>query len=379
MRPLLWILNSGLAILLIGTGMFVYLTKISIPAKVSIKPETLHFEQEEEPSADISAIYENDLFNTYTKPTQKTGPEKEVSTPIPEPPKPKSVVVPKTPEPEIKPPLDIALKGTVVFNDDSKNIAMISDNKSHEEKNYKVGDTIEDAQLVRIFHNKIILIRSNEQQEIVFFDEKEAQLETSITKKTWDHVVKKDSEAHYLVDPSAFVSTIPMLSQFIDLLDLTTVYKQGQSIGCRIGKYPDHSIAPSMGLTSGDIIKTINSIEIASNEGRVRAYNTITAMKVGDEITVEIQRSGSSVKITFTLAKLKQPEKKESLTIEKQGEEEIIILGKKSQEQIQEQKVKLLKERYQAAPTLEKIRKKLKENMAKQGSHDIRKRLGLAH
>ena len=39
----------------------------------------------------------------------------------------------------------------------------------------KTGDVIEDAQLMRIFSNKVVLVRSNGQQEVLYLREKDAK------------------------------------------------------------------------------------------------------------------------------------------------------------------------------------------------------------
>lgn len=53
---------------------------------------------------------------------------------------------------------------------------MIADNKTNQEGTFKVGDTVQDAQLIRIFSNKIILLRNNGQQEVLYLREQDAKL-----------------------------------------------------------------------------------------------------------------------------------------------------------------------------------------------------------
>ena len=322
---------------------------------------------------DIAAIYQNDLFNTYQQPIPKVDTPSPIA--LPPPPIPSPIPIPKKPKPQFKDPMDIALKGTIVFSDNSNNIAIISDNKTKKEKNYKEGHSIEDAQLIRIFHNKIILLRSNAQQEIVYIDEEEAKREEEFTQKIWSAVVKNIDKDEYIIDPYRFVEYVPSLGSLINILNIATVYKDGISIGCRIGKYPEDSIAPHMGLVSGDIITHINDIKTTTNENRMNIYNIITELKLGDKINLKIQRKKQPIELIFTMQVIKQKKEKDiQKEIEKEGP---IVLGQLSEEQLKAEKVKLLENRYKFAPTAEKIKESEKEKMIRYGNKDLKKRLGI--
>ena len=120
----------------------------------------------------------------------------ESTIPFPEPPAQQKIVIPAIIEPEFLDPLQVTLKGIIVVSsNDSKNRAMIQDNKTMQEGTYKVGDLIQDAQLIRIFKNKIIFLRLNGQQEVLYLREQDAKVDPAYSlSHEWDTVVKKTGQ-----------------------------------------------------------------------------------------------------------------------------------------------------------------------------------------
>ena len=103
MKTLLWILNSGMLLLLGLIGLFSFLSDPKIPRKESIQPShsaAVLADQDSSVVIDPSIIYENDLFGTYHKPTA-TGEPKEIVIVAPQPPTPTPVIVPKEPKTDI--------------------------------------------------------------------------------------------------------------------------------------------------------------------------------------------------------------------------------------------------------------------------------------
>ena len=106
----------------------------------------------------------------------------------------------------------------------------------------------------------------------------------------------KQAKCFYVVDPLSFIIHIPNLSQCIDALNLITVYKQGESIGCRVGSLPPKSIGLALGFQQGDIITAINSIPSTTTDSRFEIYQTIVGIcKLGDTIHVAMTRNNKII------------------------------------------------------------------------------------
>jgi type II secretory pathway component PulC len=121
----------------------------------------------------------------------------------------------------------------------------------------------------------------------------------------WSKVVRNIDTAVYQVDPKALIKRIPNVSQMIEMLDLTTAYQQGRSLGCMIGSIAPQSIGSALGFESGDIITRINDVPTTTTKDRTTIYQSIKNMIEGDTIVVTLTRKGQELTITYILQKIK--------------------------------------------------------------------------
>ncbi len=375
MRHPFWILNTSLLVLLLVCAGFIFFTQQTLPKKMSGSKKTLAvkaasaFATEAEPVA-ITKIYENDLFDTYH---EKIMPPLEPSyvSQIPTAPSPSVVTVPEDPLVPFLPPLKITLKGIMILNDESHNVVVIEDNATKKEQNYKVGDAVEDAELVRILHNRVVLIRSNGQFETLYLSEKDIAdpvLENDM-RDGWIQTAKKIDPATIEVDPTSFVEVVQTLAEFIDMFDITTVYKRGKNIGCRIGKIAPESLPTVLGLEPGDIILSIAGIQTTSTDSRLQIFRHLAQLKLEDSFTVTGQRSGQLFAFSIVLKDLKDP-----LILPRkllaQEEEKVGILTGPSPEELEQERIQILKDRYTFAQTAQDILIEQREQMLTKSKKD---------
>jgi type II secretory pathway component PulC len=188
MKHPFWILNSTLLLTLFTAVLFILFARVKLPRRQSIEPYDISLEDEKTDQINLEEIYKNDLFKTY-QPILPDIETIETEETLPSPPSAVGAQVPETPEVQFFDPLSITLTGIIVQEDDTKNIAIILDNKTQQQINYKVGDEIEDAQIVRILKDKVILIRSNGQQEILYVKQEDAKADNPEQKK----IIAKDA------------------------------------------------------------------------------------------------------------------------------------------------------------------------------------------
>jgi len=363
MKHPLWILNSALLLLVIFDVGFIYVSRQKPGARADIEPSTNIKPLKGEPvQINIAKIYEDDLFGTFKKelPSHPLG----GIPPMPEPPFPKKVSVPQEPKPQFLDPLNIQLKGIIIMlNDDNGNRAIIMDNKTNKENTYRVSQMLEDAQIIQILSNKIVLLRSNGQQEVLYLREKDAQMDpTYVSIDNWQEVAQRISDTEFNISPREFVRRIKNLAQFIDMLDLITVYKQGKSVGCRIGNMSSNSFGKEVGLQTGDIILSINDIPATDTANRFKIYKGIIAMKPKDVISVQIRRRNEELTLHYTLKELKT---------DKKGTPAEPVM---SAQDIREEQLRILQQKHKFAPTLKDIRETERKNMLEKGNAPIKKR-----
>lgn len=379
MKHPFWIINSSLLLLLFASITFALFARPELPKqKNQKKAHTQHKEDTHAismSSVAIIDIYTNDLFNTY-KQTIAPVEQPHYTKPIPTPPQPETIHIPEELKQSFLPPLAITLKGIMTVNDNSNNSAIISDNKTTQDEIYKVGDSVEDAQIIRILPNKIILVRSNGQQETLYLTQKDA-LANSLDHTNDDlaFVVKKITNTIFHVDPEAFTAHITSLTDLIETFDITTVYKEGKSIGVRIGHVKSNSLASMLGFESYDIVEAINNISTTTLKNRLKIYEDITQLPLKSTITLSLLRAHNKHTITYQLEDL--IDKTQGTQGEQKTESDII--AKKSQEEIEQEKIKLLKKKVTFAPTMQKILLREREKMIHEGSQARTKDFSVKH
>lgn len=344
--------------LLISAIVFIFFSRISIPEREDIEPALYsNLKKEKKLQINIAQIYQADLFGTYA--TAQAEPEKAEEILFPPPPEPQEVEIPELPKPQFLEPLDITLRGIFMVNIDSAhNRAIIADNKTKKEASYKIGDKIIDAQLIRIFGDKIILLRSNGQQEVLYLREQDARMDAGYAMiDEWNTVAKPISSTVFMVDPFAFAKRVVDLGQLIEMLHLITAYKNGQSVGVRIGTFDEKSVGTVLGLQPGDIITRIEDITPATMQERLSIYQKVLNKRENEKIVVHLVRNQQPMEFEYLLKEF-VPEEGQKETPQQQ-----FILQKIEEDE----KMKILKQKYEFAPTLQEIRQKERKIMLEKG------------
>lgn len=320
-----------------------------------VKPKPLSTEEREN-------IYKYDLFDTFrAKPFVPTA-EKLISPT----PKPREAPPPKTPEvakPQFIPSLKVTLKGIVYSSNEEKSICIIED-EAKREAVYHVGDTLKDAQIIKIAQNRITALRVNGQHETISLrkEEKKPDLE----KKEWDDIVRKIDESTFEIDIIKFPREIASLGALMERLSLITEYQKANPIGIKVLNLPPGSIGSALGLQQNDLITSINGINTADKKDRIKIYDTIANLKKNNTIKASIKRNNTEVTLTYNLTDIKKVKKR------------IFAPGKKSTEPTTEEKLFKLSslqerekqrrefaEKHKSRQTnvIEEIRKRLLDNM----------------
>ncbi len=346
MKQPVWMLNSSLLVLFCISQLLLFMMQRVVPRRVSISPgAVVVVEEQANDVIDIKTIYEHDLFNTYEPPV--TPIRSVVDDTIPAMPRAPKIIVPEIPvekSPTFFAPLDVVLKGVIFVKDDPANcIAIVQLKKTKEERNYQVGDLIEDSQVLKILSNRIIIIRSNGQQETLYLREEDAIFDfnaqaTSAPKS----IIENVSDNKYTINIDEFSKKIHNLGEFINVLDLTTVYKQGKSFGCRIGRIEKDSIGSLLGLVMDDVIVKVDHYFVDDLASRLQLYDHVVQKRAGDTIEVVLYRGQDTIVLQYglvdTLSKnitFTPQETKQKLMEELSKHEAAILSAQSSQVMIQ--------------------------------------------
>ena len=305
MKQPVWILNSSLLVLFFISQLLLFMMQRVVPRRISISPGKIVVEQEQAAiPVDIKKIYEQDLFGTYEAPVVPV--QSFIDDAIAAIPKAPKIIIPEIPVekvPTFFAPLDVVLKGVIFVKDDPAScIAIVQLKKTKEERNYQVGDLMEDAQILKILSNRIIIIRSNGQQETLYLREEDAVSDFNIEAKAAPKtIVEATTDNKYTINIDEFTKRIRNLGEFINLLDLTTVYKQGKSFGCRIGKIDKDSLGSLLGFKIDDIVVKVDNYYVDDLASRIQLYDHIVEKQVGDVIEVVMYRGPDMITLMYGL------------------------------------------------------------------------------
>ncbi len=362
----LWVVNSSLVVIFclsLILGSFLE----QEPPVLRIKRviiEELQKKAPEAPEPTIKTwekIYTHDIFGTFAQPETRIVKQSFV-TPIPEPKTPTLIPPPELPKIDFIAPLKVTIKGLIVSADENKSIAMIAD-EAEKEDIYHLGDKIKDAQIIKIAQNRVIFMRANGQHETFYLRKDDMPVDTT---DKWKAIVKKINDQSYEVDPKAFKDEVDSLGNLIERIAVVgTAYTHGAPVGVRIGKLDAKDIGPVLGLVANDIVISVNNLKTADVRERMKIYDVVSSMKIGDVINVTVNRAGKNVSISYKLAKLEKPRKPVGLPgkepAAKPGEELKMSRTQQREKTIRDFEKQHARQRNQQ--TIMDIRKRLLENL----------------
>lgn len=316
MKNPVWALNVALLLIFFIVLVANFLLQRSLLPKQSMVSTTVQLPPRQTASpVDVRRIYENDLFKTYVASLKPEEPEEVLELNPPQ--APEMQQVPRLVPPMVRflEPLKIDLKGVITSSDPHNNKAIIADERTKKELNYTVGDVVEDAEIIRIERNKVIFVRSNGQQEVVFLTQREANKDDMFAPKIpWHEIVHQTSPVSFTINKVLFKERVKNVVQLIEMLDLTTMRDaNGLPVGCVIGAMPVDSIGYSLGLRTGDVITSVNNMPVATTTQRAQVFQTIKSQ--GTNSTIPLQLLRNQQPMTLFISVQGAPEVQPSLPV----------------------------------------------------------------
>lgn len=212
---------------------------------------------------------------------------------------------------------------------------MLAD-QTGKENVYHVGDKVQDAQIIKLTKNKMVLLRSNGQLE-TFYLRKPDKLNPDLS--SWDLAVKRIDDNLYHIDPLEITKGVSSVGEVIEMLDLGDAYEGKSSKGVQVGSITHHPLGAKLGLEKGDVITTINDISAVDSKQRIKIFDTIAALPMGSHIEVALLRGGKPKTISYLLKQLEKPSPfsnpilGDNANEEKQEDDELFKLSKNAQRQ----------------------------------------------
>lgn len=278
----IWFVNLFLVIFFTFTTIFIGVKKektLIFPVLKIINNDKKNEKKEKE--IDFNKIIERDIFDSMPilpieeqKPHIQAVPLFNISE-IPAPPQYLNLITEEDEEIEYLPPLQIAIKGIIISNNPKNNRVFIENLRTKEERGYFIGDLIEEAQIVFIAKNKVVFIRSNGQQETIYINKIGENEDLIALNIPLNKIIYKDENKEINIDYNYLSKKFHSLGDFLDELGLITYFENGIPIGCQVGLSSEKSFGKELELEEGDIILSINKINVSTHENRMKIYENL--------------------------------------------------------------------------------------------------------
>ncbi len=225
--------------------------------------------------------------------------------------------------------LQLSLLGTIAG--DSLNArAIILDQRKRSQDIYRIGDSIQGAEIRQIFRGKIVL-RHNEMDEILTMVEGEdaagaagsnVPAPTSRVDSRSRRVSRAVSRAPSVPEPEPgtidaqeeaiqdieeevipisqdeLQSSINNLNELLTQVRVRPYFRQGKPEGLIVSQIQGDSIFAKLGLMNGDIIASVNGEQMSTPEEAFQLYNSL---KSGTPVNIEITRRGQKKILTYEI------------------------------------------------------------------------------
>lgn len=209
----------------------------------------------------------------------------------------------KTPEKDPVPidldalkPTDLKLKlwGTVSTEDEISEDAraVIEDTQSREQSLYKVGDTVQGAEIIEIFRSSVVLDVNGRKEKLSIAEERIAMEEGGIA-------AEPDAPDEVMALSRAQIDdALNNVNELMSQAKVKPLFQNGKPDGLIVSQIKPKSIFSEMGFKAGDIITGINGQKIESVDDAMAFYKTLTA---GSRLSIQLKRRGRPTVIDFNI------------------------------------------------------------------------------
>jgi len=185
--------------------------------------------------------------------------------------------------------LGLLLKGTIAGSD-LYSRAIIED--KGKQQIYKIGDSVSGASIIGIFRNKVILMMNGQEQMLVP-EEK--------TDKKGPRGGPPSGPAipiPNMSDGGDMSSAMQNMEQLLGNARVVPYYKGGEPYGFRVTNVENSSPLFSLGVRSGDVIKSVNGTPVKSSEDAMKLYQN---MQNVSSANIELERHGVTTSVNIPL------------------------------------------------------------------------------
>lgn len=188
---------------------------------------------------------------------------------------------------------DLKLKGTIVV-EGLDSLCIIQDITTQKEEVYKRGDIVGGSEIVQIKRDHVVLKTPSGLASLIVYGGISLP---SITPET-SRLIEKVASNRWSFSRSEFTSVISNPSQLLAQVKVTPYLETGQVRGFRLDDVQKGSLAESLGVRDGDIIRGVEGQRLDGVERAIEIYKEVKDRPI---ISVEVERGGRPITLTYEI------------------------------------------------------------------------------
>ena len=208
--------------------------------------------------------------------------------------------------------LQLSLLGTVA-GDSASARAIILDQRKRSQDIYRIGDSVQEAEIRQILRGKVIL-RHGEKDEILNMvegkEKTQAPAQAGQRRRPPRHAGGQAQTAppeessgeieveNIAIAQDALQESMSDINQLMTQVRVRPYFRRGKPEGIIVSQIKSDSVFSKLGLMNGDIIASVNGKQMSSPEEAIQFYNSLRS---GEEVSIEITRRGQKRMLTYDI------------------------------------------------------------------------------
>ena len=195
--------------------------------------------------------------------------------------------------------LNITLLGTVSGVDEDS-VAVIQEPAKRSQSLYKVGDTVQNATIVKILRGKVILAVGGKNQ-ILTMEENTSGSQQSFGGRSRPSPAARPTPAAtststITLDRNMVTEALGDVSKLLSQVRVRPHYRNGRPDGLMLTQIRPNTIFTRLGLRNGDVIQNVDGKEIGSPDDIMGFYEEL---KSGSSVSLQIKRRGRQKNLSY--------------------------------------------------------------------------------